>query len=588
MIAAGSRICKLVGNFGPASEFLALNPNLILIGRLPLPFTAESQYSAGQVAELAARKLVDFSKDQYRLNPLIKIWEGHNEPVWIDAKAMAWYARFEAERLRLLADLGLRGVIGCFSTGNPDFALWPAFGPALQAAKQYHGILGLHEYSSPWLWWMTGRYQKKIGDDVGPVGFTTLRYRIVQRDYLTPNGLGDLPIAITEAGCDRVNDVRPGMAVGAWKFLTNYWQTQSGEDDPIPYWRGPERDPEKYYAEQLAWYDRQLQADSNVLGATIFTVGTDNAAWVGHDIAGTRVARYVIDYIRANATQPDPDPSTPPDTNPPPENHPMPPYIKNPSFESRNWTTNLAGNQDPEFWHAHDYINETPRFASKMQQGHSVPATVPIGPEERVHKGPQLGVGIPANEVAGQPHAIVINGLITLKEFAGGNPGVFASDLYQDILGVAGQRVTYVVPVLGESPDVPNSPTGQLEPDHFRVRVTLGDPNGPLDPAAMDSRIYADMIQHKDIQGNDRNWNLFQVSAVFPANGILRLNIYKQQNWPGKVDFFIDDIRESIGGPVTPPPDTEPDNAQLKADLLVATGNLESALAALKARINAI
>ena len=195
LVDAGCRIVKLLDDFGLAPE-LAAKPGVTVIGRVFSPFTAESQ--RGETAEVAARRFVESQQEKYRLNPAIKIWEGHNEPVWSTREEMEWYATFEIARLRILADMGLRGVIGNFATGNPgDMSLWQWFIPAVQAAKQRNGILGVHEYSSPWVWWMTGRFQIDPNGNEGDEGWVTLRYRKVMRQFLQPAGLGDVLIAIT-------------------------------------------------------------------------------------------------------------------------------------------------------------------------------------------------------------------------------------------------------------------------------------------------------------------------------------------------------------------------------------------------------
>ncbi len=130
------------------------------------------QLNSGATPQQAASQFVAAQKARYYdANPLVRIWEGHNEPSFggpDDSGAldqMAWYAAFEAERLRLLAGYGLRGVIGNFSTGYPDInstdqRMWNAFLPAVEAALQYNSMLGLHEYSAPWVWWLTGNYQQ--------------------------------------------------------------------------------------------------------------------------------------------------------------------------------------------------------------------------------------------------------------------------------------------------------------------------------------------------------------------------------------------------------------------------------------------
>lgn len=338
LVEAGAPAAKLVGFFGLAAELRAAHPNLLLIGRVFEGYDAHAAAESGATAQAEALAWVTRQAETYRLNPALNAWEGPNEPVFGQAgdpaneRALAWYAAFEAERLRLLADRGLRGVIGNFATGNPDLPLWPAFLPAVAAARQYQGYLGLHEYSSPWMWWLTGSYQTANCDNrpdfvgEGDTGYLTLRYRKVYRTYLEPQGLGDVPLVITECGLDSIGAVCPGQTSGPWKRHMDFWRQHNGVTDPIDYWRGPERDPERYYAEQLAWYDQQLQQDPYVVGATIFTVG-NMGGWDQFDIAETRVLRQVVDYVRSQRDVPAPVTPRRPEPEPEPEPEPAAPVL---------------------------------------------------------------------------------------------------------------------------------------------------------------------------------------------------------------------------------------------------------------------
>jgi hypothetical protein len=350
LVEAGCRLVKLVDDFGPAAEYLAIQPTLTIVGRGYSDYTLLQQLESGSTPEQAAAEFVRDQKERYYdRNPLIKIWEGHNEPSFGGPNEsgtlarMEWYARFEAERLRLLAGLGLRGVAGNFSTGYPEIGprelrMWQAFLPALEAARNCNGLLGLHEYAAPWIWWLTGNYQEANcplrrlqpgwrEENIGDTGWLTLRYRQVYRYALAPHGLDAVPLVITELGCDAVGHNCPGTPSGAWKDLAGYWNTCDGAHDPIDYWRRAERDAERYYAEQLIWYDRELQKDDYVLGATVFTFGSNSPTWEPYNIAGTRVPQYLAGHIRQTIgesslptpVEPPPTP-TPPTTQPP--NHP--------------------------------------------------------------------------------------------------------------------------------------------------------------------------------------------------------------------------------------------------------------------------
>jgi len=290
-IQAGIPVVKFAGDWGMAS---GVPEGVLVIGRLVADYDAQHQKAMGQTPLEAARQFVQDQLSVYQSNPHIEYWEGHNEPVWTDEEGMGWYGQFEAERMKLMADLGLKCVLGNFATGTPDLALWPAFLPALQVARQYQALLGLHEYSCPWMWWMTGKYQLDPNNDEGDEGWTTLRYRKIYRQHLIPNEVGDVPLVITECGVDPgVSPKPPGVTGGAWRQLGGFWAQHDGEPDKAD-----------YYFRQLVWYDEELQKDDYVVGATIFTWGNFGPPWLHFDVAGTEVATKLIAYTQADPAQP--------------------------------------------------------------------------------------------------------------------------------------------------------------------------------------------------------------------------------------------------------------------------------------------
>ncbi len=287
-IESGPAVVKLVGDWGMAKD---ISSDILIIGRkFEDKYDAQLQRNTGKTPFQAAQQFINDQMSTYRSNPHILYWEGHNEPAWNTLDEMEWYAEFEVERIQLMAKEGLKCVIGNFATGAPALELWPAFIPAMKAAKQHGAILGLHEYSCPWMWWMTGKHQLDPKEDQGDEGWTTLRYRKIYRQYLTPNDVGDVPLAITECGIDPlVNPKPPNTTSATWKGLGEFWKMRDGEPDKAD-----------YYFRQLLWYDEELQKDDYVIGATIFTWGNFGEPWSRFDIANTEVARKLIDYTKKN------------------------------------------------------------------------------------------------------------------------------------------------------------------------------------------------------------------------------------------------------------------------------------------------
>ncbi len=448
MIDAGARIVKLVDDFGLAPE-LASKPGVTLIGRVYAhdPRTAESQ--RGENPEDAARRFIDSQKEKYRLNPAVKLWEGHNEPVWGSREDMEWYARFEIARLKLLAEMGLRGVIACFATGNPgDIDLWRWFVPAVQAAKQMNGVLGLHEYSSPWVWWMSGKFQLNPKEDAGNEGWTTLRYRKVMHNYLQPEGCDDVSIAITEFGLDRVGPVPQGASSGNWRTNASWWSSWDGSRDPIDYWRAQERNAEIYYAEQMIWYDKEIRNDPNVLGATIFTLGSTNTAWDDYNIDGTRVAQRIVEYIRSEANVTDraaPAPQPQPQPQPQPE-QPSPVIVVTPPAQGATTGGNLLRN--PNFDEGHYHWHGIPEIVipNEWDFWYQTDKQIRLDRQDQGFDPPECVVWNKGGAPLEERPLFFLSGDYCLKVFKGW--GVIWWRIFQTVKGLTpGQRYRFTAPV---------------------------------------------------------------------------------------------------------------------------------------------
>jgi hypothetical protein len=245
------------------SQIKALSPHTLLVGRLMVEQIDLDKVKPGEGAQWFVNRLLPIAADP-SFREVFDAWEGYNEPVAVDAEQMKRLAELEAERVRLLASEGIRSVIGNFGTGHPALELWPQFFPALEAAREHDGFLGLHEYSAPTM---------QFGTHAGGEGWLTLRYRKAYRQYLIPAGL-EIPLIITECGIDGMVRDRPGPEGEGWKGFVNYWADQGmGIDGP------------GNYIEQLAWYDSELMKDSYVVGAAIFTM-TTTREWRSYEILG--------------------------------------------------------------------------------------------------------------------------------------------------------------------------------------------------------------------------------------------------------------------------------------------------------------
>ena len=254
------------------SEVKARSPDTLIVGRVALGQVDLNQADIHGEAQRAVEAVLPLAQDARRAG-LVDAWEGYNEPVPGDEDQMRKLAELEAERARLLAENGLRAVVGNFGTGQPPLEWWPAFRPALEAAQTHGSFLGLHEYAAPTIWFNTNRPELDFRADPADEGWLTLRYRKVYRQYLIPWGL-QLPLLITECGVDGLVGDRPGPPGEGWKDFARYWaELGMGWDTP------------GNYVEQLAWYDSELQLDDYVAGSAVFAM-TAFEEWQSYQLQG--------------------------------------------------------------------------------------------------------------------------------------------------------------------------------------------------------------------------------------------------------------------------------------------------------------
>jgi hypothetical protein len=247
-------VIKALDNFGYLDDIKAVSPRTIVVGRVNYP---DQSYNG--IPEESARQFVADQLDQYQANPAVDYWEGWNEPD-PNLENMPWYARFEQERVRLLAQYGFRAAIGGFSTGVPEMDEFALFLPAIETAKEYRGILTLHEYSAPDMTYLYG--DPLPGYPAYPDrGSLTFRYRWYYREYLEPLDLV-IPLVISEAGIDGIIGNRPGPNGTGWSDFQKYWVEQGWASNGVD-----------AFIRQLAWYDNGVREDGYLIGFAIFTVG---------------------------------------------------------------------------------------------------------------------------------------------------------------------------------------------------------------------------------------------------------------------------------------------------------------------------
>lgn len=267
-------VIKLVDDFGLSEEIMLSSPRTLIVGRVD---DREQNYVG--TPEEAAFKYVQRHLPKYLANPAVDYWEGWNEPD-PGMENMAWYARFEQERVRLMAQYGLRSAIGGFATGVPEVNEFALFMPAIETAVQYGAVLTLHEYGAPVI--NQGYGSALPGYPFHPDrGSLALRYRWYYEELLKPAGLV-IPLIITEAGIDGIIGNRPGPPGYGWADFQEYAVDAGWGSNGI-----------EAFVNQMAWYDEEVRKDYYVLGFTIFTAGPIGH-WNNYDI--TSVLPHLTNY----------------------------------------------------------------------------------------------------------------------------------------------------------------------------------------------------------------------------------------------------------------------------------------------------
>lgn len=279
---------ELDANFAREIKQSASEPQLI--GRIHVDQVQLTDMTdpAGTARDFV-EQLLPYADDERR-RPYFDAWVSYNEPIANTPDEMRRLAEFEAERVRLLGDRGIRSIIGNFATGGPDLSLWEYFLPAVQAAKEYNGWLGLHEYAAPTIYYLTTREDQGRYPGVSPQddGWLTLRYRKVYNQFLKPAGL-EIPLVFTECGVDGLVEAgRPGPQGGGWRDFQAYWA-----ENGYGLW-GPGA-----YVEQLVWFDEAMRQDDYVIGGCIYALGT-SGQWLTYEIEGP-VASVLEQYLSVHA-----------------------------------------------------------------------------------------------------------------------------------------------------------------------------------------------------------------------------------------------------------------------------------------------
>ena len=128
-------------DFRFARQIKETAPTTRLIGRIDLTQLQLQNLNARAAAQEFANRLWPIA-DHPERRLFYDGWEAYNEPVAGNLDEFKRLTEFEVERTRLLAQGGLRSVIGNFGTGQPGPEMWEHFLPAVAEAQAHDGLAG--------------------------------------------------------------------------------------------------------------------------------------------------------------------------------------------------------------------------------------------------------------------------------------------------------------------------------------------------------------------------------------------------------------------------------------------------------------
>lgn len=204
------------------------------------------------------------------IRPRGNLWvEGINEPVLHNETEAVWFGKVEALRSVLMAERGLKVVVGNFATGNPEPALFRLW---LQTYIAHGGrrdaLLGIHEYG-----W---RGLAPAADEYNMLGHR----RLIRESGGIAAGFR---WAVTECGMDLIK-VGDQWVGGSW---TDQRMTEA-----------------EYWAYLLA-YSAELDRDPAVVCACVYTWGAP-ARWKGYELENAReFNRLMLDAIKSHSDDPE-------------------------------------------------------------------------------------------------------------------------------------------------------------------------------------------------------------------------------------------------------------------------------------------
>ncbi len=250
-----------------------LNPKTIIVCWMPGP---ELHPESDDPIIAARNRWEEIKKDldampeaNRRCIDYLEAWPNMWGPKNIDEAR--WYAKYTICLARRIGEAGFKPVICTYSVGSipateNELQILDAMAPALREAKKWNGAWAYHGY--------TIEYTK----DISVENWHSLRYRQTYRHLRSKHAdIADFPIILSEGGVDKEGNPD-----------TDGWQA---------------RGDAKKYTDWLLWYDKEIRQDPEVLGVTLFKIGS-HTIWKSFDLEP--IACWLKGYLEgrsANVTE---------------------------------------------------------------------------------------------------------------------------------------------------------------------------------------------------------------------------------------------------------------------------------------------
>lgn len=283
-LALKATVYKVVDNVALAQRIHAEQPKATIIFRRYRP----DGYWLDKIQQSGVEGAVNAYLGERSTDFVAMPWAYHESDNEVGAPD--GYLAFEALRAQKMGALGFRACVLNIQTANTNADVWARADKAglLRAVESGDHLIGVHTYSQTYMsnnyansyvsadgQWHGEIFPASVSND----GWTALRYRKDIAD-VTALGYTRARFVGTETGLDDL--VQPGNGVyylygektRGWKTCEGVWRRAGNLEG---------RSAPQFYRDQLTWYGVQMGYDARMVGATIFSHGSDDPRWADFD-----------------------------------------------------------------------------------------------------------------------------------------------------------------------------------------------------------------------------------------------------------------------------------------------------------------